>query len=50
MNEFLHINNEDLEEVDTLDFVKENVKEDATEEDIEFYSDLLDDLTVEVDK
>lgn len=49
MNEFLHISNEDLEEVDTLDFVKENVKEDATEEDIEFYSDLLDDLTVEVD-
>lgn len=49
MNEFLHINSEDLEEVNILDFVKENVKSDATEEDVEFYSDMLDDLTVEVD-
>jgi len=49
MNEFLHINKEDLEDVDTLEFVKENVKSDATEEDIEFYSDMLDDLTLEVD-
>lgn len=49
MNEFLHINEEDLEEVNTLDFIKENVKSDATEEDIEFYSDMLDDLTLEVD-
>ena len=49
MNEFLHINKDDLEDVDTLEFVKENVKADATEEDVEFYSDILDDLTVEVD-
>ena len=49
MNEFLHISNEDLEEVDVLDFIKENVKTDATEEDVEFYSDMLDDLTLEVD-
>lgn len=49
MNEFLHINKEDLEDVDTLDFVKENVKADATEEDVDFYSDMLDDLTLEVD-
>lgn len=49
MNEFLHINKKDLEEVNTLDFIKENVKADATKEDIEFYSDMLDDLTVEVD-
>lgn len=49
MNQFLHIDKEDLEEVNILDFVKENVKSDATEEDIEFYSDMLDDLTVEVD-
>lgn len=48
MNEFLHINKEDLEEVNILDFIKENVKENATEEDIEFYSDMLDDLTLEV--
>lgn len=49
MNKFLHINSEDLEEVNTLEFIKENVKPDATEEDVEFYSDILDDLTLEVD-
>lgn len=49
MNEFLHINEEDLEEVNTLEFIKENVKVDVTEEDVEFYSDMLDDLTLEVD-
>ena len=49
MREFLHINKEDIEEVNMLDFVKENVKENATEEDVEFYSDILDDITLEVD-
>ena len=49
MNEFLLINKEDLEEVNTLDFIKENVKTDVTEDDVEFYSDMLDDFTVEVD-
>lgn len=49
MNDFLHISNEDLKEVNTLEFIKENVKADATEEDVEFYSDMLDDLTLEVD-
>ena len=49
MNDLLNISNEDLKEVNTLEFIKENVKENATEEDIEFYSDILDDLTVEVD-
>lgn len=49
MNEFLHIDKEDLKEVDTLAFVKENVNTNTTEEDIEFYSDMLDDLTLEVD-
>ena len=48
MNEFLHINKEDLEEVNTLDFVRENVNPDTTEEDIELYSDMLNDLTLEV--
>lgn len=48
MNEFLHIDNEDLKEVDTLDFVRENINPDTTEEDIELYSDMLDDLTLEV--
>lgn len=49
LNDFLHIDNEDLEEVNILDFIRENVNPDVTEEDIEFYSDMLDDLTVEVD-
>lgn len=49
MNEFLHIDETDLEEVDTLEFVRENVKSDATEEDVNFYSDMLDDYTLEVD-
>lgn len=49
MHEFLLIRKEDLEEVDTLEFIKENVKSDATEEDVEFYSELLDGLTLEVD-
>ena len=48
MYEFLHINKEDLEDVNILDFVKENVKSDTTSSDIEFYSELLDDLTIEV--
>lgn len=49
MNEFLHIDEADLEEVDTLEFVRENVKSDATEDDVNFYSDMLDDYTLEVD-
>ena len=49
LHEFLLINKEDLEEVNTLDFVRENVKSDTTEEDVEFYSDMLDDITLEVD-
>lgn len=49
MREYLHVNLSDLEEVDTLEFVKENVKSDATEDDVDLYSDMLDDLTLEVD-
>lgn len=49
MNEFLHINKEDLDNVNVLDFVKENVNPDATDEDVEFYSEMLDDITLEVD-
>lgn len=49
MNEYLHIDEIDLEKVNTLDFVRENVKSDATEEDVSFYSDMLDDYTLEVD-
>lgn len=52
MNEFLGVcKDEDGEEanVDVLEFVKENVNVDATEEDVEFYSDMLEDLTLSVD-
>lgn len=49
MNDFLHINSEDLKEIDIFDFIKENIKSDVTEEDVEFYSDILDDLILEVD-
>lgn len=49
MNEFLHINKEDLDDVNVLDFVKENVNPDVTNEDVEFYSEMLDDITLEVD-
>lgn len=49
LNDFLLINKEDLEEINILDFIKENVKADATEEDVDFYFDMLDDLTIEVD-
>lgn len=49
MREYLHIDSSDLEEVNTLDFVRENVNPDTTEEDVELYSDMLDDLTLEVD-
>lgn len=49
MNEFLHINKEDLDDVNVLDFIKENVNPDTTDEDVEFYSEMLDDITLEVD-
>lgn len=49
MREYLHIDSTDLEEVNTLDFVRENVNPDTTEEDVELYSDMLDDLTLNVD-
>ena len=51
MMEYLHINIEETqsEEIDTLEFVRENVSEDITEEDVVFYQDMLDDLTLNVD-
>lgn len=48
MNEFLHINEEDFVEVDIFEFIKNNVKEDVTQDDIDFYNALLDDLTLNV--
>lgn len=50
MYDFLHINKEEIQEVDILDFVKENVSDDLEEEDIELYEDCLDSLTVEMDQ
>lgn len=52
MREYLHIEeveSDEIEESSVLNFVKENVNPNATEEDVEFYSDILDDLTIEVD-
>lgn len=60
---YLHINIEETQseetenildtvennEVSTLDFIKENVSEDTTEEDLQCYEEVLDDLTLEVD-
>ena len=49
MCEFFGINQEDLQEVDTFEFIKENVKENITEEEIKFCESILEDLTVNVD-
>lgn len=48
MCEFLGISQKDLQEVDILEFVKENVKEDITEEEIDFCNCILDELTLNV--
>lgn len=48
MCEFLHINKEDLEEVDTLTFIQENADPTATDEEISLYEMMLDDC-VKVD-
>ena len=64
MKEYLHIEEDEesfveleednvIEDVSTeqdiFDFIKENVKEDVIEDDIEFYKSLLEDWSVEVD-
>ena len=50
MKDFLHIENEDLEEINTLDFIRENVNPNTTEEDMEDYEEFYeDDLKIEVD-
>ena len=48
MIEYLHIDttkteNNDIDKETLLDFVKDNVKSDATDEDIDFYTDLVED-------
>ena len=48
MNEFLHI--KEIEEITPLDFIKENVDSDITEEDIVDYKQFYeDDVKIEVD-
>lgn len=49
LHEFLFIDKDDLKEVNIIDFIKENVQPDVTGEDVEFYSDMLDTFTLEVD-
>ena len=53
MREYLHIEeteNDEFEESSVLDFVKNNVNPDTTEEDIEEYEEFYeDDLKIEVD-
>ena len=49
LNEFLHIDKEDLEEVDAFEFIKENVNSETTQEDIEDYREDLERLTCDVD-
>ena len=52
MKEYLHIEDAldvSTEDINILEFVKENVSPNTDESDIELYSDILDDLTVEVD-
>ena len=49
MNEFLHINEEDLKEVSSLEFIRENISPDITEKDIEQYEEVLEVLTLNVD-
>jgi hypothetical protein len=49
MSEFIHINKDDLKDVDTYDFVKEVSGTDITKEDMDQYEEVLDDLTVNVD-
>ncbi len=50
MCEYLHIEKEDLEEVNLLEFVRENVNSDVVQEDIELYKDMLNDFITKADK
>lgn len=48
MNDFLHINKEDTKFVDCIQFVKENI-EDVTDEDIELFDMVANDVSESVD-
>lgn len=49
MLEYFHMKKEDMEGTNALDFVKENVNPEATQEDIEQYEEVLEELTLNVD-
>lgn len=49
MCDYLDIDKGDLEEVNVLDFVRENVNPDAAQEDVELYKDMLRDFALKVD-
>lgn len=49
MYDFLHINGEDLKDVSVLELIKENINQNVTQEDIDQYEEVLDDLTLNVD-
>ena len=46
---FLGVNKDDVVVDDVLTFIRENVSQDATQDDVELYEDCLDDLTLNVD-
>lgn len=50
MLEFLHIDKSDMEVLDPFSFVKQNVNENVTKEDMEQYEEVLDELTKKVDR
>lgn len=49
MMEYLHIDSEECKDIDVLDFVKENVNPDVTQNDINDYNDDLEILSLDVD-
>ena len=49
MCEYLHVDKENLEETDPLEFTKENVSPEITQEDICLYKDMLKDFASKVD-
>ena len=49
MNEFLGVNLEETKVKDVLGFVRSNVSDDTTKEDVDLYNSCLNDITVNVD-
>lgn len=48
MCDYLHIDRKDLEDT-TLNFVRDNINQDTTQEDMEFYKDMLNDYASRMD-